>query len=86
MYLEKRKILPGSLRMTDEAKFFKNGENIDPTLTDKESLWFIGESGTGRWSDEDDFIMKTRSSNQRLQKIYNFDFKSWKWFVESYIK
>lgn len=86
MYLEKRKILPGSLRMTDEAKFFKNGESIDPTLTDKESLWFIGESGTGRWSDEDDFIMKTRFNNQRLQKVYNFDFKSWKWFVESYIK
>jgi hypothetical protein len=86
MYLEKRKILPGSLRMTDEAKFFKNGESIDPTLTDKESLWFIGESGTGRWSDEDDFIMKTRLNNQRLQKVYNFDFKSWKWFVESYIK
>lgn len=80
----KRKIKPGSVRISDEAKFFKNNENIDPSI-EKEPFWFIGESGTGRWSNEDDFIMKTRSSNQRVQGAFNFDFTKWKWFVETYI-
>ena len=82
-YVDK-KIRAGSVRLTDEAKFFKNNEEIDPKINP--SAWFIGESGLGRWSNEDDFLMKTRTSNIRVKNLYDFDFNSWKIYVESYIK
>ena len=83
-YLDNKRIKSGSIRMTDELKFYKNNEEIDPKINP--SAWFIGESGLGRWSNEDDFIMKTRTSNIRVKNLYNLDLTKWKAYVESYIK
>ena len=83
-YLDNKRIKSGSIRMTDELKFYKNNEEIDPKINP--SAWFIGESGLGRWSNEDDFIMKTRTSNIRVKNLYNLDLTKWKNYVESYLK
>ena len=82
-YIDQKRIKSGSIRMTDELKFFKNNEEIDPKVNP--SAWFIGESGLGRWSNEDDFIMKTRTSNIRVKNLYNLDLTKWKNYVESYL-
>jgi hypothetical protein len=77
--VDKRVAGTGSLRMVDEMKFFKNGNEID---SDKiSSSWYVGESETGRWSDEDDHLSRTYKSTQRIQnKIV--DYNGWKEFVE----
>ena len=79
----KNKMFNGGIPLREELKFFKNGIEMDPN--EKPSLWFIGQSNQGRWSDENDFIYKTRDSKQRIINAYNFDFEYWKNFVESYI-
>lgn len=71
----------GSIRMVDEIKFFKNGKSIDPS--GHTSTWYPGESGVGRWSNEEDFIMKTRTSTERIQNL-PVDLDGWREFVESY--
>lgn len=78
-----KSFLKGGIPFQEELKFFKNGNEVDPS--NKPSLWFIGESDQGRWSDENDFIYKTRNSKERAINAYKFDFESWKNFVESYI-
>jgi hypothetical protein len=69
----------GSLRMVDEAKFRRNGKAIDPSGST--SSWYPGESGIGRWSDEENFIMKTRNATERIVNL-PVDTKGWKSFVE----
>lgn len=71
----------GSLRLVDEAKFFKNGKAVDPS--GDPSSWYSGESGTGRWSEEDDILMRARSESVRV-KNPPVDTESWKNFVRSY--
>lgn len=71
----------GSIRMVDEVKFFKNGHPIDPSGS--VSSWYTGESGTGRWSEEDDILMRSRNSVERVQNM-PVDLDGWKDFVESY--
>lgn len=70
----------GSIHMSDEMKFFKNGAPID---SEESSMWYSGNPGSGRWSEEDDVLMKSRVKNNR---IYNapVDLEGWKDFVESY--
>lgn len=65
----------GSIHMVDEVKFFKNGQPIDPN--GHASVWFSGEPGTGRWSEEDDIIMRARKEAVRV-KNYPVDLDAWK--------
>ncbi len=71
----------GSIHMVDEMKFFKNGEEIDPL--GHPSMWYNGEPGNGRWSDEDNIVFRTRTSNAVVQNP-SVDLDGWKNFVESY--
>ena len=71
----------GSIRMVDEVKFCKNGEPIDPS--ESVSSWYSGEPGTGRWSEEDDILMRSRKNVERVQNL-PVDLEGWKNFVESY--
>lgn len=73
----------GSIHLVDEMKFFKNGENIDPS--GQPSSWYSGEPETGRWSEEDDFTMRTYDSTTRINNM-PVDLDGWKDFVESYNK
>lgn len=71
----------GSIHIVDEMKFFKNGKPIDPS--GDPSSWYSGEPGTGRWSEEDEVIMKTRNGTATI--VNNpVDLDGWKDFVESY--
>lgn len=82
-----RNELMGSMRMSDEARFFLNGKDVDPTdgsYPQYSSYWHPGEYGSGRWTDEDDFLMKVRESNQRVKLGYEWDLDGWKEYVESY--
>lgn len=76
-----RKITMGSIRMVDEMKLVKNGKDIDPS--GHTSAWYSGEAGVGRWSEEDDFIMRTRIGSERIINA-PVDAEGWKEFVESY--
>lgn len=67
----------GSLRLSDEVKFFKNGKNIDPS--GHSPYWRSGDYSTGRWSEEDDILMKTRDSTERINPGY-VDTEGWKEF------
>lgn len=67
----------GSIHMVDEMKFFKNGEPLD------NGVWYNGEPGTGRWSDEDEIIFKTRKGRSSIT-YPRIDLDGWKNFVESY--
>lgn len=67
----------GSIRIVDEVKLFKNGKAIDPSGTS--SYWINGEPGTGRWSEEDDIITRTRTSTERIQND-PADLNGWKDF------
>lgn len=71
----------GSIRMVDEMKFFKNGKPIDPD--GQPSSWYSGEPGTGRWSMENDILMKARKETVRVTNL-PVDLEGWKDFVESY--
>lgn len=71
----------GSIHIVDEVKFFKNGEEVDPS--GNHSYWQSGEPGTGRWSEEDNIIMKTRKSITNISNL-PVDLEGWKDFVESY--
>lgn len=79
--VEERTDRMGSIRMVDEVKFFKNGEPIDPS--GNVSSWYSGEPGTGRWSEEDDILMRARKTVERVQNA-PVDLEGWKNFVESY--
>lgn len=71
----------GSIHIVDEMKFFKNGKPIDPS--GDPSSWYSGEPGTGRWSEEDEVIMKIRNGTATI--VNNpVDLDGWKDFVESY--
>lgn len=78
---EVRESTMGSIRMVDEVKFFKNGQPLDPE--DQPSHWIPGEPGTGRWTQEDDYIMKIRKGNSNI-KSNPVDLDGWKDFVPSY--
>lgn len=71
----------GSIGISDEIKFFKNGEPLDPN--NHYSSWYTGDPGTGRWDQEDDIIMRTRKNICNI-KNYPVDFEGWKDYVESY--
>ena len=71
----------GSIRLVDEAKFFKNGKPIDPS--GDPSSWYSGEPGTGRWSEEDDVLMKARAESVRITNN-PVDMDGWKDYVQSY--
>ena len=73
--INNRKNWMGSIRMVDEMKFFKNGQDMDP------SSWYVGEHSTGRWSKDEDFIMQVRSGNKRVQNL-PVDTEEWKNHVE----
>ena len=75
-----RKSSTGSLRIVDEAKFFKNGKETDPD--GNISYWRAGEVNIGRWANDEDFISKTRTSTERI-KSNKIDKNSWKEFVET---
>ena len=77
--VKKRTSRDGSMRMVDEAKFYKNGKSLDPN--GHASLWFTGEPGTGRWSEEDDILMRSRMGNERITGIKT-DYEGWKEYVE----
>jgi hypothetical protein len=72
----------GSIRMVDEMKFFKNGEELDTNRV--VSSWYVGEGKTGRWSDEDDHLSRTYKSTERIQNKM-VDYNAWKEFVEKII-
>ena len=78
---EVRETTMGSIRLVDEVKFFKNGKPIDSD--DQHSHWIPGESGIGRWSEEDDYLMKIRRGNARITNA-PVDLDGWKDFVPSY--
>lgn len=65
----------GSIRMVDEMKCFKNGKLIDPNGFD--SVWMSGEPGSGRWSQEDDILIRARKETVRVQTA-PIDFDAWK--------
>lgn len=69
----------GSMRMVDEAKFYKNGKLIDPD--DHAPMFYTGEPGTGRWSEEDDILLKTRMGTERVKGI-KVDYDAWKEYVD----
>ena len=70
----------GSIHMVDEAKFYINGKPLDPN--NHASVWFNGEPGTGRWSEEDDILVRTRMGQERI-KDYKVDYEGWKDFIIS---
>ncbi len=70
----------GSIRMVDEMKFYKNGEEIDPT--NHTSMWYNGEPGSGRYSDDEEIIFRTRTGTEKVN--LNIDMEGWKDYVESY--
>lgn len=68
----------GSIRMVDEMKCYKNGKPIE---SDEDSMWYTDEPDNGRWSQEDDVLMKTRTKNSRVQSPA-YDMEGWKEFVD----
>lgn len=72
----------GSIRFVDEMKFFKNGEDLDPS-GDYPS-WYSGEPGTGRWIEEDNVLMQYRKGTMRV-KGKPVDTEGWKDYVKSYM-
>jgi hypothetical protein len=70
----------GSIRMVDEMKFYKNGKEIDPT--NHTSMWYNGEPGSGRYSDDEEVIFRTRIGTEKVN--LKIDMEGWKDYVESY--
>jgi len=56
----------GSLRLVDEMKFFKNGENIDPD--GQPSYWDASEEHVGRWEDHNNFEMRDYTDIVKIKK------------------
>ena len=69
----------GSLQITDEVKLFINHTNNDPS--GNHSYWRSGDPNTGRWSEEDNIIMRTEKSIEQINDG-NIDMEGWKDFVE----
>ena len=78
---KKQEVTMGSIRMVDEMKFFLNGTEYDPD--GQPAHWISGEPGTGRWSDEMQFLMAARTTHTMITSK-PVDFEGWKEFVESY--
>lgn len=78
---ETRTTSMGSITMSDEVKFFKNGESIDPS--GQYASWYSGDPGTGRWEQEDDVLMRARKDIINVTNL-PIDFEGWKDYVESY--
>ena len=78
---ETRTTRMGSISISDEMKFFKNGQCIDPD--GQHSSWYSGDPGTGRWDQEDDVLMRARKDISNVKNL-PIDFDSWKNYVESY--
>lgn len=76
---QEQKITTGSMKLSDEVKFYKNGKAIESSDT---SLWYNGEVGNGRWSEEDDILMKTRKATARISNPVDLEY--WKELVPSY--
>lgn len=74
---EEKIIKTGSIQMIDEVKCFKNGKPLDDP---DGSMWRTGEPGAGRWSDEEDTLMKAREKNIRIHSE-PVDIDGWKDFV-----
>jgi len=55
----------GSLRLVDEMKFFKNGENIDPD--GQSSYWNVDEETIGRWEDYKNFEMRNYKDRIKIK-------------------
>ena len=72
---EIREMSMGSISMYDEVKLFKNGKPIDPN--DFSSVWISGEPGNGRWSEDDDILMRSRKESTRVI-LAPIDFDAWK--------
>lgn len=70
----------GSIRMVDEMKFYKNGKEIDPS--NHTSMWYNGEPGSGRYSDDEEIIFRTRTGTEKVN--LKIDMEGWKDYVESY--
>lgn len=77
---ELHKTKMGSMRMSDEAKFYLNGKPID---SDEGSMWYSGDPGSGRWSEDDDVLMRVRTENARVINA-PVDTEYWKELVPSY--
>jgi hypothetical protein len=76
-----RKHYMGSLRISDECKFFKNGKDIDPS--GQTSNWIPGEPGVGNYVSDTDHINAAYNGTSRIQNV-PVDTEGWKDFVESY--
>jgi len=78
---ETRDTTMGSICMSDEIKFFKNGEPIDPD--GQHPSWYTGDPGTGRWDQEHDILMRIRKGTANIKNL-PVDLDGWQDFVESY--
>ena len=79
--VNERTCVMGSLRLVDEVKLFLNGEPVDPP--DQYAYWRPGETGTGRWSNDEEILMRARKNTERVSNL-PVDLDGWKDFVESY--
>lgn len=70
-----RKIGMGSIRIVDEVKLYLNGSSLDPS--GYHAYWRPGEGNVGRWSEEDDILMKIRKSSERVYPG-TVDYDGWK--------
>lgn len=70
----------GSLKMSDEMKLFVNGKELDPSGS--LAYWSSGDPGTGRWSEEDEILMKARINSVTVP-VMPVDMNGWKEFVEN---
>lgn len=71
----------GSIKLTDEMKFFINGTEFDPD--GQPSYWISGEANSGRWSDDMEYLIAARKEHAKIAGI-QYDTEGWKDFVESY--
>lgn len=71
----------GSMKLSDEMKFFKNGAEIDPD--GQPSYWIPGEGESGRWSDDMTWLISARKKFAGIRGI-NYDMNGWMDYVESY--
>lgn len=79
---EQRTTTMGSVALFDEMKFYKNGKPIE---SEDGSMWHTGEPGAGRWSEEDEVLMKVRKGNKQIPNV-QYDLDGWKDYVESYVQ
>lgn len=71
----------GSIRLSDEMKFFRNKTEFDPD--GQPSYWIPGEGNSGRWSDDMEWLIAARKEHATIAGV-QYDMEGWKDFVESY--